>query len=99
MPFLGVNLIYIGIQGLSVNSYFFADLVLASYLTLILISGGSLSEVLETNRRTGSRMSESDFKQVLLQVAQGLRLIHTQNLVHLDIKPGKPLGRRLISSE
>ena len=44
-------------------------------------------------------MSESDFKQVLLQVAQGLRLIHTQNLVHLDIKPGKPLGRRLISSE
>ena len=99
LPFLEVNLIYIGIQGLSVNSYFFTDWVLASYVTFILISGGSLSEVLETNRRTGSRMSESDFKQVLLQVAQGLRLIHTQNLVHLDIKPGKPLGRRLISSE
>lgn len=51
-------------------------------------NGGSLSEVLESNRRTGTRMSESDFKQVLLHVAQGLKLIHSQNLVHLDIKPG-----------
>ncbi|XP_061176533.1 wee1-like protein kinase 1-A [Saccostrea echinata] len=51
-------------------------------------NGGSLSEVLESNRRTGTHMSESDFKQVLLHVAQGLRLIHSQNLVHLDIKPG-----------
>lgn len=43
-------------------------------------------------------MSESDFKQVLLHVAQGLKLIHSQNLVHLDIKPGQSLVNSLSSS-
>lgn len=75
-------------------------LICSCYLTpqISFCTGGSLSEVLESNRRTGTRMSESDFKQVLLQVAQGLKLIHSQNLVHLDIKPGQSLVNSLSSS-
>lgn len=75
-------------------------LICSCYLTpqISFFTGGSLSEVLESNRRTGTRMSESDFKQVLLHVAQGLKLIHSQNLVHLDIKPGQSLVNSLSSS-
>lgn len=75
-------------------------LICSCYLTpqISFCTGGSLSEVLESNRRTGTRMSESDFKQVLLHVAQGLKLIHSQNLVHLDIKPGQSLVNSLSSS-
>lgn len=75
-------------------------LICSCYLTpqISFCTGGSLSEVLESNRRTGTCMSESDFKQVLLHVAQGLKLIHSQNLVHLDIKPGQSLVNSLSSS-
>lgn len=51
-------------------------------------NGGSLAEVIETNRKTGRRLDETEFKQILLHISQGLRYIHSQNLVHLDVKPG-----------
>ena len=47
-------------------------------------AGGNLAEVLATD----GPLSEGELKQVLLQVARGLRYIHSQKLVHLDIKPG-----------
>jgi wee1-like protein kinase len=53
-----------------------------------LLTGGSLAEMIEANRKTGRRLDETEFKQILLHVAQGLRYIHSQNLVHLDVKPG-----------
>ena len=51
--------------------------------------GGSLADVLFQNHRRGQHLSEAELKQLLYQVAQGLRYIHSQGLVHLDIKPGK----------
>lgn len=51
-------------------------------------NGGSLAEMIDTNRKTGRRLDETEFKQILLHVSQGLRYIHSQNLVHLDVKPG-----------
>jgi wee1-like protein kinase len=51
-------------------------------------NGSSLAEVLTNNRQESRYFSELELKQVLVQIAQGLRYIHSQNLVHLDIKPG-----------
>ncbi|KAH3728006.1 wee1-like protein kinase 1-A isoform X2 [Dreissena polymorpha] len=51
-------------------------------------NGGSLAEYVEDHRRTGQHFSEVELTQILYQLAQGLRYIHSQNLVHLDIKPG-----------
>lgn len=33
--------------------------------------------------------SESELKDLLLQVARGLKYIHSMSLVHMDIKPSK----------
>lgn len=51
-------------------------------------NGGSLAEYVEEHRRTGGHFSEPELVQILYQVVQGLRYIHSQNLVHLDLKPG-----------
>ena len=54
------------------------------------VPGGSLAELIARQEKEGAeRLSEDDLKQVLLQVAHGLRYIHSQHLVHLDIKPGQ----------
>lgn len=51
--------------------------------------GGSLAELITRQEKDGAdQLSENDLKQVLHQVAHGLRYIHSQHLVHLDIKPG-----------
>ena len=52
-------------------------------------AGGSLAEKVGRNQRQGLRLSELDLRQILLQISKGLLYIHSQNLVHLDIKPGK----------
>ncbi|KAK3593865.1 hypothetical protein CHS0354_011470 [Potamilus streckersoni] len=50
-------------------------------------NGGSLANYVKAYRQTGRLLSEEEIIQVLYQSAQGLRYIHSQNLVHLDIKP------------
>ena len=50
-------------------------------------NGGSLAEDLADRVENKRRMLEDELKLLLLQVADGLRYIHAQNLVHLDIKP------------
>lgn len=51
-------------------------------------NGGSLAEYVDEHKRTGGQFTETELCQILHQVSQGLRYIHSQNLVHLDIKPG-----------
>ncbi|XP_027207500.2 wee1-like protein kinase 2 [Penaeus vannamei] len=50
-------------------------------------NGGSLADIIDSNRRTGRKISEHTLKQVLLHSAKGLKYIHSLQLVHMDIKP------------
>ncbi|XP_037271845.2 wee1 kinase [Rhipicephalus microplus] len=51
-------------------------------------NGGSLADAIQRNAQEGTHFSEKDLRRILLHVAEGLRYIHSQNLVHMDIKPG-----------
>ena len=53
--------------------------------------GGSLQKQIEEHRLTGQRFPEAFLKRILVQVAKGLHYIHSNQLVHLDIKPGNIL--------
>lgn len=46
-------------------------------------NGGSLAE-----RINQEALSTAELRKLLLHVAEGLRYIHSEGLVHLDIKPG-----------
>lgn len=48
-------------------------------------NGGSLADAIE--RRRPESMGEPELRQLLLHLAEGLRYIHSMQLVHLDIKP------------
>uniref|UniRef100_A0A8C8CXU4 Wee1-like protein kinase n=1 Tax=Oncorhynchus tshawytscha TaxID=74940 RepID=A0A8C8CXU4_ONCTS len=50
-------------------------------------NGGTLADVVSENYRTMRFFSELDLKDLLLQVARGLKYIHSTSLVHMDIKP------------
>ena len=57
--------------------------------TCAFFTGGSLAELLSQQQSQNQLFSENELTQLLLQTAQGLKYIHSQNLVHLDVKPGK----------
>lgn len=50
--------------------------------------GGSLADLIERNKKSSEVMGEGELKQLLIQVAQGLKYIHSLGLVHMDVKPG-----------
>ncbi|XP_077565705.1 wee1-like protein kinase 2 [Stigmatopora nigra] len=50
-------------------------------------NGGSLSDIIRTKELQGEMFSETELKDLLLQVSMGLKYIHSVGLVHLDIKP------------
>lgn len=52
-------------------------------------SGGTLSDVIRENSKAMCFFSEMELKDLLLQVARGLKYIHSTLLVHMDIKPSK----------
>ncbi|XP_048828178.1 wee1-like protein kinase 1-A [Brienomyrus brachyistius] len=50
-------------------------------------NGGTLSDVIRENSKAMCFLSEMELKDLLLQVARGLKYIHSTLLVHMDIKP------------
>ncbi|XP_053369602.1 wee1-like protein kinase [Clarias gariepinus] len=55
---------------------------------------GTLEHLIQKNQRTLSFLSEARLKDLLLQVAHGLKYIHSVSLAHMNIKPGNILISR-----
>ena len=53
------------------------------------VLGGSLADAISENYRNMHHFTEPELKDLLLQVARGLKYIHSMSLVHMDIKPSK----------
>lgn len=51
-------------------------------------NGGSLADVIARLQTQKMHMTEPELRQLLLHVVEGLRYIHSMQLVHMDIKPG-----------
>eukprot|EP00118_Oscarella_pearsei_P010071 m.60075 g.60075 ORF g.60075 m.60075 type:complete len:553 (+) comp34912_c0_seq2:84-1742(+) len=51
-------------------------------------NGGSLASAIADRKSHQKTFAEIEMKQLLFQIAQGLKHIHSMNLVHLDVKPG-----------
>ncbi|KAG8225806.1 hypothetical protein J437_LFUL005613 [Ladona fulva] len=51
-------------------------------------NGGSLADAILADRKAGRHPSEAQLRLILMHVAEGLRYIHSMQLVHMDIKPG-----------
>lgn len=49
--------------------------------------GGSLASLLNEMREKSEKFTELQLKKILRHIAYGLRYIHDQKLVHLDVKP------------
>lgn len=52
-------------------------------------NGGTLSDAIAENYRQLGYLAELELKDLLLQVAGGLKYIHSTSLVHMDIKPSE----------
>ncbi|XP_077373283.1 wee1-like protein kinase [Festucalex cinctus] len=62
-------------------------------------NGGTLSDMMADNAQHHARLSELELKDLLLQVARGLKYIHSMSLVHMDIKPSNIfISRKSVSS-
>ncbi|XP_033308886.1 wee1-like protein kinase isoform X2 [Bombus bifarius] len=51
-------------------------------------NGGSLADGIINLEKEKKHFTEAEMRQLLLHVAEGLRYIHSMQLVHMDIKPG-----------
>lgn len=51
-------------------------------------NGGSLADAIEERQREKRPFTEPELRRILLHVSEGLRYIHSMQLVHMDIKPG-----------
>ncbi|XP_012539238.1 wee1-like protein kinase 2 isoform X2 [Monomorium pharaonis] len=51
-------------------------------------NGGSLADMILSMQKQNQHFSQAEMRQLLMHVAEGLRYIHSMQLVHMDIKPG-----------
>jgi serine/threonine protein kinase len=57
------------------------------YMVMAYESGYSLQDHILRQRSKGSRLSEGFIRQIFVQVLNGLREVHANKLLHLDLKP------------
>ncbi|NRR33637.1 serine/threonine protein kinase [Oxalobacteraceae bacterium] len=57
------------------------------YMVMAYESGHSLQEQIHRQRTRGSKMGEAFIRQIFVQVLKGLREVHANSLLHLDLKP------------
>ena len=77
-----------------VRGLIFAKSCIIKYDVCIYI-GGTLEMAISNNRLSGFQLEEKDLINLLFQVLQGIKYIHGNNLVHLDIKPGNILVHKV----
>jgi len=53
--------------------------------------GGSLEDKIREKRLSGEKFSEEELKRILRHTLAGLQYIHSNNMAHLDMKPGNIL--------
>lgn len=57
------------------------------YVQMELCEGGSLARALDSLRSQGARLPEGDIWRLLREVTSGLRHLHSNQVLHLDVKP------------
>lgn len=57
------------------------------YMVMAYESGHSLQEHIQQHRARGSKLGEAFIRQLFVQVLKGLREVHANKLLHLDLKP------------
>ena len=57
------------------------------YMVMAYESGYALQEHIMRQRKKGSKLSEGFIRQIFIQVLNGLREVHANKLLHLDLKP------------
>jgi serine/threonine protein kinase len=57
------------------------------YMVMAYESGASLQDYIQRQRAKGLRLSEGFIRQNFIQVLHGLREVHANKLLHLDLKP------------
>jgi len=57
------------------------------YMVMAYESGHSLQEHIQRQRARGAKLGEAFIRQIFVQVINGLREVHANKLLHLDLKP------------
>lgn len=57
------------------------------YMVMAYESGHSLQEYIQRQRSKGRKLGEAFIRQIFTQVLMGLREVHANQLLHLDLKP------------
>lgn len=58
-----------------------------AYIVMRYVSGRSLHEYIEARKASGKMIRESFLRNIFVRLLSGLREVHLQKLLHLDLKP------------